>query len=77
MTEGPGKYDELASLVRNVADARAVIVVIIDGMLGSGFSVQSLGTDLTKEVPKLLRELADQIDEDMKNIKEEPNAPNG
>lgn len=40
MPEGPGKYDDLCTLVREKAKARGVLVAIIDGEYGQGFSVQ-------------------------------------
>ena len=68
MTAGPGKYDELASYVRERAEALAAIVIVIGGNKGSGFSVQSTGEDLTSTLPKLLRGMADQIEKDMRGI---------
>ena len=41
MPMGPGKYDDLATIVRAQAAAAGVLVVVIDGAAGSGFSVQA------------------------------------
>ena len=37
---GPGKYDDLATMVREQAEAAGVAVIIVGGKLGPGFSVQ-------------------------------------
>ena len=58
---GPGKYDSLATHCRMIAGARGVIVAIIDGERGSGFSVQA-DADLTRELPTLLRTIASAIE---------------
>jgi subtilisin family serine protease len=64
MAVGPGKYDDLATAVRSAAVARGVIVVVFGGNRGSGFSVQADGPT-TLQLPKILRDLADQIDADL------------
>lgn len=61
MPEGPGKYDELATIVREMAMAQATIVIIFGGILGSGFSVQG-PIEITPKIPKVLREIADEIE---------------
>jgi hypothetical protein len=60
---GPGKYDDLATMVREQAKARGVIVVIFDGDKGQGFSVQADLT-ITLALPNILRMIADQIEQD-------------
>ena len=84
MTEGPGKYDDVATIVRVATMSKAVIVVVFEGKFGSGFSVQSEGGDITKEMPYILRQMAEQIEKDFENIPElnpkkgkKPNVPNG
>lgn len=62
---GAGKYDKLCTHVRMKAKAMAAIVLIIGGKKGSGFSVQA-PPDVTEKVPAFLRELADQIEADIK-----------
>jgi hypothetical protein len=59
---GPGKYDDLATIVRERADAEAVIVIVFSGNLGSGFSVQTRGEDIARTLPAILRNLADGIE---------------
>lgn len=61
MSLGSGKYDDLATLVRERSRAQSVVVIVIDGERGSGFSVQSWG-DITAQLPFLLRDVADKIE---------------
>lgn len=61
MALGPGKYDKEATAVRESTQARGVIVIVIDGVLGSGFSAQTVGS-LAIELPAMLRSIADQIE---------------
>jgi hypothetical protein len=63
MADGPGKYDELATYVRTAAQARGVVLILVDGTLGSGFSVQ-VNSDLRLTLPVLLRRIADDIEVD-------------
>ncbi len=66
---GPGKYDELATLVREKAKAAAVVVIVVGGSKGSGFSVQALGAvaaDVTLRLASMLRIVAEQIEQDMR-----------
>ena len=67
MPLGPGKYDELATLVRVVADADGVVLIVLGGCEGSGFSVQG-PPEVLGELPALLRLVADGIEQ---NIREE------
>jgi hypothetical protein len=66
---GPGKYDDLCTVIRERAKARGVILIIFDGEHGSGFSVQA---DLltTLRLPEILRRTADQIERDRTEITE-------
>ncbi len=47
MPAGPGKYDDLCTMVLEQAAAEAAIVVVKNGRLGSGFSVQAHGAAIT------------------------------
>jgi hypothetical protein len=61
MAFGPGKYDDLCSLVRDKAQAMGVLVIVLGGEKGNGFSCQAdLATTLM--LPDLLRTVADQIE---------------
>ena len=61
MPMGPGKYDELATHVRERAKAQGAIVVVYMGSRGSGFSVQAPPTVVAR-LPELLRHMADEIE---------------
>jgi hypothetical protein len=65
MTQGPGSYDDIATIVRIMTESKAVIVVIFDGIFGSSFAVQSEGLPLTKDLPGILRTMADEIEKDV------------
>lgn len=65
MAVGPGKYDDLASHVRHAARSRGVILLVLGGLRGSGFSVQADGPT-TLQLPSMLRDMADQIERDLK-----------
>jgi hypothetical protein len=58
---GPGKYDGLCTLVRETAKAEGVLLMILGGDKGDGFSCQA---DLmtTAALPKMLRSIANQIE---------------
>jgi hypothetical protein len=62
MAIGPGKYDDLATDVREKTHAQGVIVLVIDGAKGSGFSAQ-LTMELTLRLPSILRDIAREIEE--------------
>lgn len=65
MFNGPGKYDDLATMVRHSARAEGVVLIVHKGVLGSSFCVQAeLG--LILGLPAMLREIADGIDEQIK-----------
>lgn len=64
MAVGPGKYDALATAARTKAKAGGVILIVLDGSRGSGFSVQATAA-VTLRLPVLLRTLADQIENDV------------
>ena len=63
MAIGPGRYDDLCTQVRETAQAKGAIVIVLDGHLGSGFSVQA---DLasTRNLPNILETIARQMRED-------------
>lgn len=65
MAEGAGKYDDLASEVREKAEARGVLVAVIHGTKGSGFSVQCDRKAL-QILPNILEDIAQQIRADLR-----------
>lgn len=67
MALGPGKYDTLCTEVRTKAKAESVILIIIGGDKGNGFSVQA-EAGLTLKLPDILRSMADQIEESIPKV---------
>jgi hypothetical protein len=67
MPVGPGKYDHLATIARLGAQARGVVLIVLEGEAGSGFSVQA-DRPLTHELPALLRGLAADIENDLREV---------
>jgi hypothetical protein len=67
VTTGPGKYDALATYVRESTGAATAIVMVIEGNQGSGFSVQtSEPLSALTALPTLLRRMADDIEQDLR-----------
>jgi hypothetical protein len=65
MAGGPGKYDAVCTMARERTQARLLVLVVIDGIHGSGFSVQARGGPAdVRELAALLRNMAQQLDED-------------
>lgn len=62
-TNGPGKYDDICTVARERTDAQAAIVIIINGVLGSGFSLQSEHPDVVVQLPDMLETMAKEIRE--------------
>ena len=61
MPFGPGKYDDLATYVRDKAEAVGVAIIIVGGNKGEGFAVQA-PLDLVLKLPEMLRNMADEIE---------------
>ena len=68
MPLGKGQYDHLAEAAMESAEARAAIVMILEGKHGSGFSVSSISPPMILALPGILRDLADRIEEDAQEI---------
>ena len=62
MALGPGRYDDLCTKVREMAEADGVIVIIINGDKGSGFSCQ-LNPLMSLAIPEILERIAKDIRE--------------
>ncbi|HVG50926.1 MAG TPA: hypothetical protein VM867_04760 [Xanthobacteraceae bacterium] len=63
MPIGPGKYDDLCTLAREQAGVRdkgGVILIVIGGRDGAGFSCQA-DLPTTMSLPKILEHVAAQI----------------
>jgi len=69
MAFGPGKYDDLCKLVREQSGGKLVIVAVLDGERGSGFSVQMRAPehateetyDMLMVQARVMREVADDL----------------
>jgi hypothetical protein len=69
MTFGPGKYDDLATMVREAAGVGSkrgggVIVIVVNGERGNGFSVQA-DLETSMMLPDLLVTVAKQMRKDV------------
>lgn len=67
MTGGGGKYEDMATYVRLNTQAEGVVVMVINGTHGEGFSVQATAAVLLN-LPSLLRQVADGIEADLKAL---------
>lgn len=61
MPNGPGRYDDLCTQVRDAADARVAFVLIIGGDAGSGFALQQIASDKDRECVANLLTVADRL----------------
>jgi hypothetical protein len=64
-TNGPGKYDPECTALREATQSGSVIAIIVDGIKGSGFSVQSIDPHFVAKLPEMLRGVADEIERDL------------
>lgn len=62
MAVGPGKYDDCCTTVRELTDGALVLVMVVGGDRGNGFSVQSRDEQLVARLPDLLRTMANNIE---------------
>jgi hypothetical protein len=60
MDDGPGVYDGFCTMVREANDARCVVLLVVGGDHGNGFSVQA-EENFHGMVPDLLEAIARQI----------------
>ena len=60
MPLGPGKYDNLCTIVRKRAQAAAAIVIVVGGNRGHGFSVQANET-AALALPAILEQIASEM----------------
>ena len=63
---GPGKYDDACTAAMTATGAEAIVLVVIDGDRGNGFSVQSHNLANAMRLPRLLRDVADGIEADLR-----------
>lgn len=65
MAQGPGKYDDLATICMELTGAELVMVVVAGGQRGSGFSMQARGPEDARLLAAVLRQIAEQIERDI------------
>lgn len=63
MPYGPGKYDKECMAAMATTEASTVVLVVLGGTLGHGFSVVSVDPKISRKLPGLLRQLADNIED--------------
>lgn len=63
MAFGPGKYDDLCTDVRLKTHAHGVLLIVLGGDKGTGFSCQATAAT-TLALPDLLEDVARQIRQD-------------
>jgi hypothetical protein len=61
MPIGPGKYGDICTFVMKETEARSVILIVIDGKDGNGFSVQSELALPPNVLANLLDDVADEL----------------
>lgn len=61
MAIGPGKYDDLCTLVREKAEAAGAVIIVLGGNKGEGFSAQVPPVELFN-LARVLRYMADEIE---------------
>jgi hypothetical protein len=61
MPIGPGKYDDACTAARIATGATAILLAVIGGNNGSGFSLHAPPA-IAKRLPELLRHIADEIE---------------
>lgn len=69
---GPGKYDAETAVLRESTGAALVVACVIRGRLGHGFSLQ-VDVDRMPDIsplPAMLRGIADQIEQDLRELNE-------
>lgn len=66
---GPGKYDASCEAIRLATGAEAVVLIVINGVNGSGISVKCEDGPLIDMLPGILRSIADAQENDLKNLR--------
>jgi hypothetical protein len=62
MPNGPGKYTTECARARIAAQAETAVLMVWNGRFGNGFEVQSTNPNMQAELPRMLRNMADQIE---------------
>ena len=64
MAEGPGKYDDACTAAREITGGN-VILIVIGGKKGAGFSVQGEDASTILLLPDILEQLSKQLRKDL------------
>lgn len=65
MSEGPGKYDELAGILLGGMRAEGIVLCVFNGHMGTGCAVKA-SPKLALKLPEMLRNIAKGIEQDNK-----------
>jgi hypothetical protein len=68
---GPGKYDDLATMVRHVTGASGVVLFVFNGASGDGVAVQCTPESMVS-LADALEEVANRIRDDLRHGGTEP-----
>jgi hypothetical protein len=67
---GPGRYDDICSAVRELAGAECVMLIVMGGKRGPGFSVQMVDDPtIMLRLPNVLEHIAGEIRADIERIR--------
>jgi hypothetical protein len=69
MTFGAGQYDGEASALKKATQAEGVVLLIVDGIRGSGLCVQA-PLDVLLALPAALRDAAAEIEQDLQRLRD-------
>lgn len=67
MAIGPGVYEAECTRVLRETDATLVLLGVVHGSRGNGFSVAYTNPDALRVMPRVLRKIADQIERDQRH----------
>jgi negative regulator of sigma E activity len=74
MATGPGKYDHWVTKIREATLAEGVVLIVLNGVQGSGFSVQSVDNQLH---PPVLADLLQHVVDTMRKDERPDGRPDG
>ena len=75
MPTEPGKYDAECAKIQQEQDAEGVLLIVIKGRRGSGFSAAAT-LDVITGIPAILRSVAEDIESQQTTISEQPPVQN-
>jgi len=67
MTVGPGRYNDIADFARIKTGARGLVLIVLDGQRGQGFEVLVDDPVLLRELPNMLRTVAEAVERDVEH----------